>query len=114
MSFLTVQIIKKSHILAGIYLIFLKKPPTPNLKVLQYQIWTSAKRPNKNLSCKVNFNTFSQIIYLILGKNCVKDLRVTKIVKQVKIHETWSELKVKHCFWRPPRTKFVRKTLVFI
>ena len=32
--------------------------PRPNLKDLQYQIWTPIKRPKKQLSCKANFNTF--------------------------------------------------------
>ena len=36
MSLLTVLIVKNSHISAGIYLIFLKKRPRPNLKGLQY------------------------------------------------------------------------------
>ena len=38
MSLLTAQIVKNSHqIFAGIYLIFLKTRPKPNLKVCQYQ-----------------------------------------------------------------------------
>ena len=40
MSLLTAPIIKNSHILAGIYFIFLKKRPIQNLEVFQYQIWT--------------------------------------------------------------------------
>ena len=63
MFLLTVPIVKNSHILAVIYLIFLKEPPKPNSKVLQYQVWTSVKRSKKQLSCKANFNTFSQISY---------------------------------------------------
>ena len=35
MSLLTVLIVKNGHIFAGIYLIFLKKYPMPNLKGLQ-------------------------------------------------------------------------------
>ena len=38
MSLLTAHIVNNSHILAGIYFIFLKKRPRPNLKVFQYQI----------------------------------------------------------------------------
>ena len=44
MSLLTIPIVKNSHILAGIYFIFLRKRPRPNTKVYQYQIWSSAKR----------------------------------------------------------------------
>ena len=38
LSLLTALIVKNSHILAGIYFIFLKKRRRPNLKCFQYQI----------------------------------------------------------------------------
>ena len=41
MSVLTVPLVKSSHILDGIYCIFLRKCCRPNSKVYQYQIWTS-------------------------------------------------------------------------
>ena len=41
MSLLRALIVKNSHILAGIYFIFLKKRSRPNLKGFQYQIWNS-------------------------------------------------------------------------
>ena len=44
MSLLTDPIVKTSHNLAGIYFIFLRQRPKPNLKGFQYQIWTSVKR----------------------------------------------------------------------
>ena len=44
MSLLTIPIVKNSHILAGVYFIFLRKRPRPNAKVYQYQTWYSAKR----------------------------------------------------------------------
>ena len=43
-SSLTAVIVKNSHILDGIYFVFLKKRPRPNLKGFQIQIWTSVKR----------------------------------------------------------------------
>ena len=46
-SLLTAFIFKKSHILVGIYFIFLEKGPRPNLKGFQYQIWTLVKRSEK-------------------------------------------------------------------
>ena len=61
MSYLTVPIVKNSHILAGICFIFLKDLPRRNSKVLQYQIWTSKKRSKKKLPCKTNFSTFLQL-----------------------------------------------------
>ena len=41
MSLLRVPLVKNSRILAGIYSIFPRKRPRPNLKVFQYQICTS-------------------------------------------------------------------------
>ena len=38
MSLLTNLIVKNSHILAGIYFIFVKEDTTQNMKVFQYQI----------------------------------------------------------------------------
>ena len=46
-SLLTALIVKNSHILAEIYLIFLVKCPRLNLKSFQYQIWISVKRSLK-------------------------------------------------------------------
>ena len=44
MSLLTALIVKNSHVLAGLYYIFLEKRPKPNLKGFQYQFCTSVKR----------------------------------------------------------------------
>ena len=85
MSLLTAPVLENSHILAGIYFIFLKKRPRPNSKVCQYQIWTSVKRLKKKLASKTNFSTFCNLVGLILGCNCVKVLRVTKIVEQINL-----------------------------
>ena len=43
MPLLTALIVKKSHILPGIYFIFLKKRPIPNLKGLREKIWNTVK-----------------------------------------------------------------------
>ena len=47
MYLLTAFIVKNSHIFAGVYFIFLKKGPRPNLKGFQCQIWTLVKRSEK-------------------------------------------------------------------
>ena len=47
MSLLTALIVKNRAFLAGIYFIFLKKRPGPNLKVFRYQILTSVKKLEK-------------------------------------------------------------------
>ena len=95
MSFLTVAVVKNSHILPGIYFIFVKEHPRPNWKVLQCQIWTSVKRSKKKLSSNTNFSTFLQLCGSNFRLQLFKDLRVTKIVKQIKFEGTWGKLEAK-------------------
>ena len=57
MSLLTALIVK--NILAGIDFTFLKKCPKPNLKVFQYQIWTSVDQSAKKTK---NITIFSKHI----------------------------------------------------
>ena len=64
---LTAFVVKNSHILAGIYFIFLKNGPIPNLQGFQYQIWTLVKRSQKQLSSKTYFSTFCKLVALTLG-----------------------------------------------
>ena len=90
MSLLTASFIKKSHILARIYIIFLDKSPERNFKVFQYQIWTSMKRLEEYLSRKTNFGTFLLLSYSNFedkncGQNCAKSFRITKIVEQIEL-----------------------------
>ena len=59
MSLLTVPIVRNSHITAGIYFIFLKKHPGPNLKIFQYRIWASVKRSEKELASKTKLSIFA-------------------------------------------------------
>ena len=47
MSLVAIPIVKNSNYLAGIYFIFLKKRPGPNLKIFRYQISTSVKISEK-------------------------------------------------------------------
>ena len=49
---------------------------------------------------------FYNLVAPILGWNCVKDLRVTKIVKQIKFEGVWDKLVA--------FKKLLRKTLVFM
>ena len=57
---------------------------------------------------------FCKLVSLILGLNCVKELRVTKVVKQIKFKRTWGELEARNYFRRQAPTKYLTKTLVFI
>ena len=60
MSLLTVPIVKNSHILSGIYLIFFKKRSRPDFKVFRWRISTSVKRSEKKLKSKTEFSTSLQ------------------------------------------------------
>ena len=53
------------------------------------------KRSGKQLPRKDNFRTFCHSIALMLGLNSVKDLRVTKNVKEIKFEGVWGELESK-------------------
>ena len=44
----------------------------------------------------------------------MKDLRITKIVKEIKFEGIWAKLKAKNCFHRQSFTKYLRLTLVFM
>ena len=46
----------------------------------------------QQLSSKANFGSFSNLIAQTLGSNSVKDLRVTKVVKVIKLGGVWHEL----------------------
>ena len=61
------------------------------------------KRLGKHLSSKADFALFSSLIALTLGYNSVKDLSVTKIVKEIKSKGVWGELE----------SKYLRPGLVF-
>ena len=43
---------------------------------------------------------FCNLVALILGLNCIKGLRVTKIVKQIKFEGVCGELGAKNCLQR--------------
>ena len=47
-------------------------------------------------------------------ENCVKGLRVTKIVKEIKFEEAWDGLEGKYCFQRQSWPKYIRQTLVLV
>ena len=111
MSFLTVSTVKNSHILAGVYFIFLKDRARPNSKALVNQIWTSKKRSKKHFFA---FSTFYNLVALILDENCVKGCRVTAIVKVIQFERAWGELGARSRLQRQPRTKYLRKAPVFM
>ena len=111
---LTAPIVKNNHILAEIYFIFLKKRPRTNLKVFQYEIWTSVKRSKKYYEVRQILAFGCNLVALILDYNCVKGLRATKIVKPIKVEEVCIKLQTENCFEKQSWTKYLRQTLVFI
>ena len=81
------------------------------MKVFQYQMSRSVK------SCyqvRQILALFCYLNALIWGKNCVKDIKVTNIVKEIKVEEVWIKLEAKNCFQRQSFTKDLSLTLVFM
>ena len=68
MSLLTATVVKNIGIYAGIYFIFLKKRPRPNLKGFQYQIWTSVKRSKSRYQVRQILALFCKLVALTLLK----------------------------------------------
>ena len=91
-----------------------RKRPKTNVKVFQYRILTSVKRSEKQLTSKASFNPFWNLVARILVWNCVKGLRITKIVNETKFHGIWGELEAKNCFQRQSFAKYLKQTLSFM
>ena len=72
---------------------------------MQYQIPTSIKDQKSSYHERQISALFRNLAALILDYNCLKDLRVTKIVKQIMFEETRGELEAKNCFEKQPWTK---------
>ena len=101
---LTALIVKNSHILIGIYFIFLKKRPRPNLKGFQYQTWTSVKRSESSYQVNQNFTTFLQIT----GSNFnLKLCQRPKSYENVPKNHIWRGL------WRARIKKLFPETIIY-
>ena len=81
-SLLAAPVVKKTHIESKIYLAFVKKHSKTNLKVYSYKIPTKVKRLEKQLSSKANFSRFLSLFKSNFRLNCLKGLRITKVVKE--------------------------------
>ena len=57
---------------------------------------------------------FWKLVGLILDENFFIDLRLTKIVKQVKFEGFWSELEARKCFQTQSSRKNLRQAPVFM
>ena len=82
MSLLVASIVENSDFLAGIKFLFLRKRLGSNTKVIQYKIVTWLTNCYR---VRQNWAIFCDIVALILGWNCVKDIKVIKFVKKIKL-----------------------------
>ena len=57
---------------------------------------------------------FCKLLVLILAQNIVKGLKVTKIVKQIKLETVYGELEVKKLTLETIIQIYFRQTLVFM
>ena len=100
--------------MAGIYFIFPKNIVYKTWKGLNTKFGPQWKDRESIYQVRQIWTLFSILVALILGWNCVRDLRVTKIVKQIKVERIWGELEAKNLLQRQPFTKYLRQTLVFM
>ena len=114
MSLLTALIGENSHILGGIYFIFLKNRRRPTWKAFNTKFGPQWKDRESSYQVRQILAFFCKLVALILDWNCLKGLTVTKIVKQIKFEGVWGELEAKSCFQRQPFAKCLRQTLVFL
>ena len=94
--------------------IFLKNALKQTRNSFKAKFSTSLKRWDKQLPIKANFSPFCILISLILGLKSVKDLSITKIVKEMTLEGIWDELVSKKCFQRQSFTKYFWLTIVFV
>ena len=57
---------------------------------------------------------FCNLVAVILGKSCVKGIRVKKIVKEIVFEEVWGKLEARNCSQGQSLTRDLRQTVVFM
>ena len=57
---------------------------------------------------------FCNLVAVILGKNCVKGIRVKKIVKEIVFEEVWGKLEARNCSQGQSLTRDLRQIVVFM
>ena len=96
MSLSTASVVKNSHILAGIYFIFLKNVLDQAWKVFNAKFGPQQKDRGSSYQVRQILALFYKLVAPILGFKCVKDLRFAKVIKQIKFEGVWGKLKVFH------------------
>ena len=92
----TASVVKNSHILAGIYFIFLKNVLDQAWKVFNAKFGPQQKDRGSSYQVRQILALFYKLVAPILGFKCVKDLRFAKVIKQIKFEGVWGKLKVFH------------------
>ena len=80
-AFLTALLVKYGFILAGIYFIFMKK----SWKTFNIKFGPQWKDRESSFEVKHILRPFCKLVALILGYNCTKELRITKISKKINL-----------------------------
>ena len=105
------QLLKTVILWAQIYFIFVENVIHQTSKAKFGPQWKDQKSRSQ---VKEMFALFFKLVALILGQNCSKVLRVTKIVKQPKFQGVWWRVKAKYCLRRESWPKYHRQTVVFL
>ena len=92
MSLLTAPFVKKIHILARVYFIFLKNILDQTWKSCNTKIGPQWKDRKSSYEVIQVLALFCNLVTLVAGWNCVKGLKVTKIGKYTKFKGAWSKL----------------------
>ena len=101
MCLLTALIVKNGQSLAGIYFIFFRKSILDQTwKAFNTKFGPQWKNRESSYQVRQVLVLFCKLAALILGENCGKSLRFTKIAKQIKFEGVWGELEARNCFQR--------------
>ena len=92
------QWLKRVIVLDEIYFIFLGNVIHQTSKAFNSKFGAQRKNSKSSSQVKQIFALFCQLVALISGQNCIKVLRVTKSVKQIKFEGAWWSLKSKILF----------------
>ena len=114
MSLLKAQVVKNSRIYPRTYFIFLKNFLKQTWKSFNTKVEPQQKDRNSSYQVRQILALFYNLVAVILGWNCVKGLRVTKTVKQIKFEGIWGDLAAKLYFQRQSFKKYLKQTLVFM
>ena len=115
MSLLTAPFVKNSHIFAGIYFIFRKQRARPNWKSSNTKFGSQWKDLKRSYKVRPILAFCCNYVAQILGWNCVKDLRVTKIVTKNRVWRGLERVRSKNLFLITIMDKiFLRRTLLFL